>query len=229
MAARRLEVEEVVEARDRLQVGGGHAHHRGALADALRGAPAVAALDREQGRDRGRALLRVAGHDLLDLGAQVVGDADLVRLGDLDRGGVRRRPGGPCPRPPPAPSLTIARDLVALAERGVGIGNAGSPLSPGACSRSSARRGGHLPARAPRSPVDAPEDRVEHREVGDQVGDVPADAHLPQRLQVDERRLAHVDADRLRRAVGDEEAAELAARATRPGSRPRRAARGSPR
>ena len=95
VAAGGLEVEEVVEGGDRLEVGGGDAHHRGDLADALGGAPAVAALDREERRDRGGALLRVAGHDLEDLVAEVVGDGGLVHLGDLDGGGlVDARVGG---------------------------------------------------------------------------------------------------------------------------------------
>ena len=42
VGADRLGVQEVVEAGDRLQVGGRHPHHRGGLADPLRGAPAVA-------------------------------------------------------------------------------------------------------------------------------------------------------------------------------------------
>ena len=62
----RLEPEEVVEARDRLEVGGGDAHDRGGLADAVGGAPAVVALDGPERRDRGGAKLRVAAHRLLD-------------------------------------------------------------------------------------------------------------------------------------------------------------------
>src|SRR5690349_2789489 len=61
------------------------------------------------------------------------------------------------------------------------------------------------------SPVDASQDRVEHGQRGDQIGDVPVLDHGRQRLQVDEARVAHVHAGRLRRAVGAHEAAELTA------------------
>ena len=69
-----LEPEEVVEARDRLQVRGGDPHHRGGLADALRGAPAVAAL---HGPERGieAERIRVARHRRLDRLAQVRGQS----------------------------------------------------------------------------------------------------------------------------------------------------------
>ena len=88
VAADRRGREQVVEARDRLQVGRGHAHHRRRLADALGRAPAVVALHRPERRDRGRAQLRVARHRLLDLLAQLGRDVDLVQLGHAL--GVRR-------------------------------------------------------------------------------------------------------------------------------------------
>ena len=91
VAADRLGVEEVVEAGDRLEVGGGDPHHRGGLADPLRGAPAVAPLHRPQRRQRGRFAVRVAGHLRLDLLAQLVRAADFVQLGDLLLG-ARRHP-----------------------------------------------------------------------------------------------------------------------------------------
>ena len=62
----RLEAEEVVEARDGLEVGGGDAHDGGGLADPVGRAPAVVALDGPERRDRGGAELRIAAHRLLD-------------------------------------------------------------------------------------------------------------------------------------------------------------------
>ena len=62
------------------------------------------------------------------------------------------------------------------------------------------------------SAVDASQDRVEHRQVLDQVGDVAAHAHVAKRLEVDERGVADVDSGGLRRAIRDHEAAQLSAR-----------------
>ena len=62
VGADRLGVQQVVEAGDRLQVGGRDPHHRGGLADPLRRAPAVAPLHRPERRDRGRVAVRVARH-----------------------------------------------------------------------------------------------------------------------------------------------------------------------
>ena len=197
--ADRLGREEVVEGGDRLQVGGGDAHHRGRLADALGRAPAVAALHRPQRRDRGRAQLRVARHRLLDLLAQLVGDVDLVQLGDAL--GVRRAHRG---------------DQLACAPR-----RSGRRSAPCRCSGLVRARDAHrsIPPRIGSSIA----------EVLDQVGDVAADAHVAQRLEVDERRVAEVDARRLRRAVGEDEAAELAARPLDRVVDLARRARGSPR
>src|SRR5215213_10554719 len=63
------------------------------------------------------------------------------------------------------------------------------------------------------SPIDSAEDRVEHGQARDQVGDVAVAHHRWEGLQVHERRIAHVHAGRLRGAVGAHEAAVLAARA----------------
>src|SRR5919202_5823906 len=60
--------------------------------------------------------------------------------------------------------------------------------------------------------VDPAEDRVEHREGRDQVGDVGVLDHRREGLQVDEGGVAHVHARRLGGAVGADEAAHLAAR-----------------
>ena len=168
----RLGVEEVVEARDRLQVGGRHPHHRGGLADPLRRAPAVAPLHRPERRDRGRFAVRVAAHQLLDPLPQLRRAVDLVQLRDRLRGAVGD---------------------AALGQRRV-------DRQRGRC-------------RSPGSPVHPAEDRVEHPEAGDHVGDVAVDRHVPERLQVDEGGVAEVDPGRLRGAVGEDEAAELAARA----------------
>src|SRR5262249_50086031 len=62
-----------------------------------------------------------------------------------------------------------------------------------------------------RSSVDPAEYRVEHPEAADHVGDIAVEAHVPERLQVDEARVADVDPRRLRGAVGEDVAAELAA------------------
>ena len=155
----------------------GDAHDRGGLADALRCAPAVAALDRPEGRDRGRALLRVAGHRPSISSRSSRRAVDFVELRDLLGG---RRCG-------------IRPSVTALVERQpFGLSGAGRP-STGLIGRSLRGSG-----RASRG--------------CDQVGDVVADRHVAQRLQVDEGGVAQVDARRLRRAVGDDEAAELAAR-----------------
>src|SRR5829696_303536 len=58
-----------------------------------------------------------------------------------------------------------------------------------------------------------PEHDVERADDGDHVGDEVADAHLPQRLEVDEARRADADAVRAARAVRDEVTADLALRA----------------
>src|SRR3954453_7556899 len=55
--------------------------------------------------------------------------------------------------------------------------------------------------------VDPPEDGVEHRQRGDEVGDVGVAHHRRGRLEVDEARVAHVHASGLARAVGAHEAA----------------------
>ena len=88
----RLGVQEVVEAGDRLQVGGRDPHHRGGLADPLRGAPAVALLDRPERRDRGRVAVRVARHQLLDPLPQLRRAVDFVQLRDLLLGRAGTRP-----------------------------------------------------------------------------------------------------------------------------------------
>ena len=178
VAADRLGVEQVVEAGDRLQVGGRHPHHRGGLADPLRRAPAVAPLHRPERRDRGRVAVRVAGHQLLDPLAQLRRAVDFVQLRDLPPGRGRGR----------GPSVTARVDRQVRVRR-----------PSGAVDR--------------RSPVDPAEDRVEHPEAADHVGDVAVDRHVPERLQVDEGGVAEVDPGRLRGAVGEDEAAELAARA----------------
>src|SRR5919112_1982065 len=54
---------------------------------------------------------------------------------------------------------------------------------------------------------------VERADDGDHVGDEVADAHLPQRLEVDEARRADADAVRTARAVRDEVTTDLALRA----------------
>ena len=96
VAADPLGVQEVVEAGDRLQVARGHPHHRGGLADPLRGAPAVALLHRPEGRDRGRVAVGVARHQQLDPLAQLRRAADFVQL----RERPRRRGRGRAPRSP---------------------------------------------------------------------------------------------------------------------------------
>src|SRR3954454_7424961 len=63
------------------------------------------------------------------------------------------------------------------------------------------------------SPIYAPEDRVEHRQRRDEVGDVGAVGHRRERLEVHEARVAHMYAGRLGGAVGAHEAGQLAARA----------------
>ncbi len=80
-----VQLEHVVEARHRGQVGGGEAHDGGDLVDRLRGAPAVHGLGGVQRGDRRRAAVRVLGHRRLDLAAQVLGDRRRRRVGD-DRG-----------------------------------------------------------------------------------------------------------------------------------------------
>src|SRR5215204_4320020 len=62
-------------------------------------------------------------------------------------------------------------------------------------------------------PIYLPEHDVERADDGDHVGDEVADAHLPQRLEVDEARRADADAVRAARAVRDEVTADLALRA----------------
>ena len=176
VGADRLGVEEVVEAGDGLEVGGRHPHHRGRLADALRGAPAVAALHRPERRDRGRFAVRVAAHQLLDVLPQLRRAVDLVQLGDRLRGCGRGR-------------------------------------GPRSARRSTGRAALTMPGPSTGSPVDPAEDRVEHPEAADHVGDVAVDRHVLERLQVDEGGVAEVDPGRLRGAVGEDEAAELAARA----------------
>ena len=80
-----LGLEHVVEGRDRLEVGGGHAHHAGDLLDRLRRAPAVHALCRRERRQRRGAAVGVVGHVRLDLGAQRRRHVDGLRVGDLGR------------------------------------------------------------------------------------------------------------------------------------------------
>ena len=105
-------LEHVVEGRDRGQVGGRQAHHAGRLLDALRRAPAVAALDGEQRGDRGRAAVGVLGHRGLDLGAQVGGHRRARGVGDAGR--VLVEVGGVVP----------ARDARALLEADDAAGSA---------------------------------------------------------------------------------------------------------
>src|SRR5919112_6131956 len=57
-----------------------------------------------------------------------------------------------------------------------------------------------------------PEHDVQRADDGDHVGDEVADAHLPQRLEVDEARRPDADAVRAARAVRDEVAADFALR-----------------
>ncbi len=90
VAADRVGVQEVVEAGDRLQVGGRHPHHRGGLADPLRSAPAVALLHRPERRDRGRFTVRVARHQLLDPLPQLGRAVDFVQLRDRLRVALER-------------------------------------------------------------------------------------------------------------------------------------------
>src|SRR5437867_2767347 len=61
--------------------------------------------------------------------------------------------------------------------------------------------------------VDAPQHRVEHRQRGDEVGDVGVLDHRREGLEVHEAGIAHVHARRLARAVRAHEAAVLATRA----------------
>ena len=185
--------EEVVEGGQRLQVGRGDAHHRGRLADALRRAPAVVALDGPQGGKRGRADLRVPATS-------------------PSRSARGARPGR---RPREAP------------------GRARRPRAASTSISSLPLRGGHVVRRSnlrkARSSVDAPEDRVQHRQVLDQVGDVAVDAHVAKRLQVRRTRgrgSGPGPASPSRRRARSSRARRAA---TRPRSRPRPAAPGSPR
>jgi len=88
VAAHRLGVEQVVEARHRLQICRRHLHHRGGLADALRSAPAVEPLYRPERRDRDRVLVRVAPDHRLDLLAQLGRAVNFVQLRYGLRGAV---------------------------------------------------------------------------------------------------------------------------------------------
>ena len=144
----RLEAEEVVEARDGLEVGGGDAHHGGRLADPVRRAPAVVALDGPERRDRCGAKLRIAAHRLLDRALELGRHVDLVELGDA-----------------------------------LGVLRASSSRSARRARRSSGDRWGASARRCRSGPssVDSSEHRVQHGQVLDHVGDVLADAHVPQR------------------------------------------------
>ncbi len=90
-------LEHVVEARHRLQVGGGHAHHARDLLDRLRRAPAVHALGGLQCRQRGGAAVGVVGHVRLDLRAQLSRHVGAGCVGDLagsfSRSAARSQPG----------------------------------------------------------------------------------------------------------------------------------------
>src|SRR5579875_2987004 len=90
------------------------------------------------------------------------------------------------------------------AKRGTGTG--------GIVRRSGGCRGGWRSCRSAWLSVDPADDRVEHRERGDQVGDVGPVDHRLERLHVVEARVAHVHARGLGGAVGAHEAAELPTR-----------------
>src|SRR6185312_11390710 len=117
--------------------------------------------------------------------------------------------------------LAIAASISARSSAGTGV-VAGSGISAGSLVRSTARS--QPGTREPwsyrmtlyairGSAVDSAEDRVEHRQRGDQVGQVGVAHHRRGGLQVDERGVAHVHARGLGGAVGAHEAAVLAARA----------------
>ena len=82
VATRRARLEHVVEGRDGDQVARGQAHHAGDLLDRGRRAPAVERLGGHQRRDRRAAAVRVAGHVVLDLRAQVRGHGRRRRVRD---------------------------------------------------------------------------------------------------------------------------------------------------
>ena len=80
-----------------------------------------------------------------------------------------------------------------------------------------------------RSPVDLAHHGVERADDRDHVGDQRVGHARRRRLERDERRRAELDPPRLRAAVGDDVAAELAARRLDRRRRPRPRGRGSPR
>ena len=110
--------------------------------------------------------------------------------------------------------------------RAVGIaGDAHEVLLPFGWVHAPTRRMAHAPsgqsAHAPIAIIDhtsmpividrSPQDRVEHRRGRDQVGDVRVARHVRERLQVDERGVAHVHPRGLGGAVGAHVAAQLSA------------------
>ena len=144
------ELEHVVEARHRGQVGGGEAHDRGHLVDRLRRAPAVHRLGGVQRRDRRRAAVGVLGHRRLDLARAVLRDrrraGSGTTAGSLVRSTASSQPG----TREPWPKRGTERESRPLAAR--------EPVGSRGAIRSSS--------------VDPAQDRVEHRQRRDQVGDV---------------------------------------------------------
>ena len=204
----RLEPEEVVEARDRLQVAGGHAHHRGRLADALGGAPAVAALDGPERRHRRRALLRVALHRPADL--------------------LRQRLAGPRPRRArgPARARRAARAASSVACERPRSPRAGCRHRRSSCSSGIGGGSGRVVDVAR---VDGPgplalRDQRAHRSTPPMIGSsiprfwirsaIRPPTDMSRRdCRLTKRGVAEVDAGGLRGAVGEDEAAQLTARA----------------
>ena len=182
VAPDRLEPEEVVEARHRLEVGGRDAHHRRRLADALRRAPPVVALHRPQRGDRRGPRVRVAAHR----------PSRSRSPGRSTRGlGRPRSQGSRDPRPA----------LIRLSSSSPEMG------TPHVLRFRRACRGWAG------SSVHPAEDRVEHRQVLDQVGDVAADGHLAQlcRLTNEGRGSAPAPAWRSRRRPRSSRARRAAA------------------
>ena len=191
--------EHVVEASPPLEVGRASAASRSRLARSPRASTSRARAGRRERRDRRRAEVRVAAPSSASISARSV-------VGHVDVVAGRGSP----------PGRLRSRSAGARPSRGTREPCAKPRTGASGRSRSSA--------------VDPPEDRVEHRERRDQVGDVAVLAPCrgaPAGSRSEGSRMCT-------RAGFDEpsathEAAELAARATRSGSRPRPAARGSPR
>src|SRR3712207_323425 len=119
--------------------------------------------------------------------------------------------------------LAMCASIAARTWSGTGV-VAGSGTTAGSFVRSAAsshpgtrepcaKRRTWLGSIAISSPVDPAEDRVEHRQRGDQIGDVAVADHHGEGLQVHERGVAHVHARGLGGAVGADEHAVLPARA----------------